>query len=846
MQVVKSVTPAQTGVYQRWAAIVALLAGTATLVGEVTGIDVLTRWIATSTTMNPVTAIMLIAGSLTILIPVEHQRRIMLAVGLVMIAVGALKLVQEALGRPLGFDYLVSQALNSRGSILPDPVALNSAVTLVLLGAALFIGRTIRPKLAIAAQALAITGIAIALMALVGFVLGAATINQLTFNSMAVNSAVGLAALGMAFLALTPNHGVMRLLVYKGPSGDLARMALPICLAVPIVLGVVRLEIQNQYGISTGDGVAIMVAGNIALTLGLLWGCLILLLRSDTAVRAKAAALAISQDQYRQAGRIGKMGHWQFDALTRDLFWTNELRTLLGLTADQPANFDAMNEIIHPDDRAQAQGMMERALGAGEDRNWQLRLISGDGSVRHAKSHGICRHAPDGTLMSVLGVIADVTELEQARQGAEAASLAQANFLANMSHEIRTPLNGVLGFIDLVLDSELDPTQRRYLVLVSESAQVLLKLLNDILDLSKVEAGHIEIAPQATDLRRTIRHAARLMMPIAEQKMIALTVQIASDFPAAVVVDAGRIRQILLNLLGNALKFTDHGGVVVKLAAGKVDGAPVLRVAVVDSGVGIPPERKEAVFAAFVQADNSTSRRFGGSGLGLSISRQLADLMGGTVLLDSTPGVGTIATLTLPLVPAAAAEVEASAAAEEAGTHGSVLGVIDRGGQAGDGPERARAHLVPPKPAQPGPIPTGPGRSILLVEDIALNRELVGEMLRRMGHRVDCANDGSEAVACAARLADTPDAWDLILMDIQMPVMNGYDATRAIRALGGAAATIPIVALSANAFKTEIDQSHAAGMNDHVVKPIDFALLGRTIDHWTNSALPPARVQRRA
>ena len=326
MPLVKSVTTAELGSHQRWAAIVALLAGTMTLVGAVIGTDILTRWIATSTTMNPVTAIMLIVGAMAILLRVERQRRNMIAVGLFMIAVGALKLVQVALGRPLGFDYLVSLAISSRGSILPDPVALNSAVTLVLLGAALTIGRTSRPKLAIAAQALAITGIAIALMALVGFALGAATINQLTFNRMAVNSAVGLAALGMAILGLTPAHGLMRLLVYKGPSGDLARMALPICLAVPIVLGVVRLELQNRFGISTGDGVAIMVAGNIALTLGLLWGCLIMLLRSDTEVRDKAAELAVSDALYRQAGRIGKMGHWQYNLVHDELHWSSEFR----------------------------------------------------------------------------------------------------------------------------------------------------------------------------------------------------------------------------------------------------------------------------------------------------------------------------------------------------------------------------------------------------------------------------------------------------------------------------------------------------------------------------------------
>ena len=818
MHMVEPVTTGQPGTAQRWAAIVALLAGTMTLVGEVSETDILTRWIATSTTMNPVTAIMLIVGAMAILIRVEHQRRTMLAVGTIMIAVGALKLVQVALGRSLGFDYLVSLAVSTSGSIFPDPLALNSAVTLVLLGAALTIGRTTRHKLAIAAQALAITGIAIALMALVGFTLGAATINQLTFNSMAVNSAVGLAALGMAILALTPNHGVMRLLVYKGPSGDLARMALPICLAVPIVLGVVRLEIQNRFGISTGDGVAIMVAGNIALTLGVLWGCLIMLLRSDAEVRANAAALVVSDALYRQAGRIGKMGHWQFNVVHNELQWSCEFRALLGLDADIAPDFEVMNERIHPDDRDRARAMMTRARTYCEDWNWNIRLIGHDGRIQYARSHGICHRAADGSPESILGVLADITELELARQGAEAASLAQANFLANMSHEIRTPLNGVLGFIDLVLDSKLDPTQRRYLVLVRESAQVLLKLLNDILDLSKVEAGHIEIAPQATDLRRTIRHAVRLMMPIAEQKKIALTVDIAADFPAAVMIDAGRVRQILLNLLGNALKFTDQGHVAVSLRVGvAVGNVPVLCMAIADSGVGIAPERRDAVFGAFVQADNSTSRRFGGSGLGLSISRQLAELMDGTITLDSAEGVGTTAELILPLMASTPAAIAAAEAADSTGRHGPVSGVIDDDG----------APAVEARPAV-----AGPGCSILLVEDLELNRMLVGEMLRRLGHRVEFAVNGAEAVDKADRLADDPQAWDLIFMDVQMPVMNGKDAARAIRAKGGAARDIPIIALSANAFASEIQQSRDAGMNDHVVKPVGFAELRATIETW--------------
>ena len=824
VHVVDPVTTGKAGPMQRWAAIVALFAGTTTLVGEVTGTDILTRWIASSTTMNPVTAIMLIVGAVAILLRVEHQRRTMLAVGLITIVVGALKLVQEALGRPLGFDYLVSLAVSSRGSILPDPLALNSAMTLVLLGAALAIGRTTRPRMAVAAQASAIAAIAIALMALVGFTLGAATINQLTFNRMAVNSAVGLAALGMAILPLTPKYGVMRLLVYKGPSGDLARMALPICLAVPILLGVIRLWIQNRFGISTGDGVAIMVAGNITLTLGLLWGCLIMLLRSDAEVRAKAAALAVSEAQYRQAGRIGKMGHWQYDVEHDKLYWTNEFRALLGLNADLAPDFAVMNERIHPDDRDRARDMMIRAQIYGEDWNWHLRLIGADGQIQYARSHGICSRAADGSPQSILGVLADITELELARQGAEAATLAQAAFLANMSHEIRTPLNGVLGFIALLLDSELDSTQRRYLALVDESARMLLKLLNDILDLSKVEAGQLDMAPSATDLRQTVRHAIRLMVPLAEQKSIVLKSNIDSSFPEAVMIDGARFRQILLNILGNALKFTEHGSVAVSLEADHdANGQPVLRAKVSDTGIGIASDRLEVMFKPFVQADSSTSRKFGGSGLGLSISRQLAELMGGTLNLTSIEGTGTNVELVLPLHLA---------------TISDAVGHESSGSLAGGGVEGIGEIIAAAR--------ARPARSILLVEDLEVNRMLVGDMLGRLGHRVEFAHNGAEALTMAKRLAHDPTAWDLILMDVQMPVMNGNDATRAIRALGGVAATIPIIALSANAFETEIRQSRESGMNDHVVKPIDFGLLSRTIDHWGQSTEPPTAARRRA
>ena len=787
-------------------AMLALAAGALTLIGIATGIDPLIRWAPSSTSMNPITAALLILGAVAVIAPAWWPPRASLLVAGLMVAAGGTKILQLALGRPLGIDQLVSRWLKAPAAMLPDPVAPNSAVALILLGFALGFARTRSEARAIGVQICCAVTLTIATLALIGFALGATTINQFTFNRMACNAAVGLAALALAIISLTPDHGIMRLLLFNGRVGDLARKALPICLAIPMLLGAFRLWAQHQFGISTGDGVVIMIVGNIALSLGLLWGCLILLLRTDAELRAKSIAVARSEEHYRVAERVSQTGHWQYDARGRSLSWSAELRTTLGLPADGPATVGAMLSILHPDDAAAARSLVRHALKSGAGWSGQLRVIRPGGRIQHVKSHGVCTRAPDGELLTVFGVVADITELENARQAAEAASRAQSAFLANMSHEIRTPLNGVLGFISLLLDSKLDPIQRRYLSLVNESAQVLLKLLNDILDLSKVQAGHVEIAPAATDLRRIIDHAVRLMAPLAEQKAIALSVTVDPALPPALMIDGSRFRQILLNVLGNALKFTEQGSVAVRLEA-KHDagGDRVMRVTVADTGIGIAPDRADKMFQPFVQADGSTSRRYGGSGLGLSISRQLAELMGGTLSLDSVEGAGTTVELILPLAPAAAAPALAKEGHELAA---SLVDFSDEG----FGEQSAEARALH-------------GKSILLVEDVDLNRELIGEMLGRLGHRVDYAVNGAEAVAKARRLATEPGAWDIILMDVQMPVMSGTAAARAIRAQGGAAMDIPIIALSANALDSEIEESRRAGMNAHMVKPIDLTVL---------------------
>ena len=498
----------------------------------------------------------------------------------------------------------------------------------------------------------------------------------------------------------------------------------------------------------------------------------------------------------------------EFDSQFRIIFWSRRAEEMFGWNAGETVG-RAINELrwVHEDDVERMARLSTDMLAGRQPSSVHVnRSYRKDGSVIICEWYNSALRNPEGELVSVLSNVQDITGRKQdeeallkAKEQAEAANIAKSQFLANMSHEIRTPMNAIVGMTELVLEENLDLRHREYLDIVKTSSMHLLGLISDILDISKIEAGKVELERNPFLLRSSLEETIRTQSQRAREKGLELIYQVRAEVPDALVGDISRLRQILLNLIGNAIKFTEKGNIEVKVwLVEMTKEEAILRVSVTDSGIGISPEKMAQIFEPFSQADASTTRRYGGTGLGLSISRQLAEMMGGEIWVDSQPGQGSTFVFTARLG-------------------------IEQGEPGREAPQEAENHTsAPPEKGDTTVL------RVLLAEDNLVNQKLATILLQKRGHQVTVAHNGREALEAMDR-----DRFDLILMDVEMPEMDGVEATALVRKReqdqGG---RIPIIALTAHALKGYRERLLAAGMDDYLTKPLEPTKLYEIVESW--------------
>lgn len=534
-------------------------------------------------------------------------------------------------------------------------------------------------------------------------------------------------------------------------------------------------------------------------------------LRAEEARRRAEEALRTSEALYRQIVETAAEGIGIVSPDGKLLFSNQAFAEMLGLSLQDLVG-RSIRDIVDEEGWNEVLRRIERRRqGHRAKDRFEFRFRRADGSYVWTLVSTTPLLDPDGRYLGTLGMVTDISvlkwaeaelrrgqqELARAKEAAEASARAKSEFLALAAHEIRTPMNGVLGMTDLLLETALDVHQREMVRTIHSAAEALLRVINDLLDLARMEAGKLFIRAEPFDLHELIRHVAALLQPLADKKALPIIVRYPEDLPRRFVGDADRIGQVLLNLAGNAVKFTSSGHVLITVERLESDaGSARLRISVEDTGCGIPEQNQKELFQRFARLDQSAEPRLPGTGLGLAISKNLVELMGGAIGLHSRPGAGSVFWFELTLVLA---------------------------------PETA----PPPGPASKAP-PAGLSLRVLLAEDNPVNQLVARRMLERLGCHVDLAPDGEQALNLYER-----NRYDLILLDCDMPVRDGYETAREIRRRERDRDPTPIVALTASSPGEELARCLAAGMDDLLPKPLNARHLEDLLRRWSRPASAP-------
>ncbi len=522
-----------------------------------------------------------------------------------------------------------------------------------------------------------------------------------------------------------------------------------------------------------------------------------LLMRVKYIMRIQQTYLGVQKnmESLAWAQRAAAVGSWDLDPQLESVCFSDELLRILGLKSDTNCySFDVIGKAVHKMDQGKLFKAYFQLLNDNVPLDMDIHLNLGDDSLLIVHITGEQTLCGKGRRLGISGTVQDITERKLAEERIREAAAMKDQFLANMSHELRTPINGVMGMADLLDKTVLDEEQAMWVSYIGESAQHLLSVLNDVLDFSAIGSGSVSIEPAAFNLRHTIESSGKLVETMALNKELNLSVAVESDLPEMLVGDVGRIRQILLNLMGNAIKFTEQGWININISQVKNDAQSChVKFSVKDSGIGIPLDKQTMVFEKFSQVDGSLTRKFGGTGLGLAISKDLVEIMGGEVGLQSQEGEGTEIWFVLPL------------------EHHKEI-----------------AEDLPRNLPDAIPFASSLVRArILLVEDNPINQLFTKKSLEKLGFLVDVANNGEEALSLVQQAS-----YGVVLMDCQMPVMDGYEATHRIRRLGQKYEELPIIALTAHALAGDRNKCLEAGMDDYMTKPFVGAGLIQFIQKW--------------